>query len=97
LIDHCIDWRLKRSFPGHVVQPAEDVGWDALRSGFRLGQAQAAGLDVLLTIDNGFRQQQNRAGRSISVVLMLVRNNRLPPLVALIPDVLALLQTVQTG
>jgi len=97
LIDHCIDWRLKRFLPGHTVQTAEDMGWDALRNGLLLDQAQAAGFDVLLTVDKGFRHQQNLAGRSLSVILMRVRNNRLPTLAALAPDVLALLPTVQPG
>jgi predicted nuclease of predicted toxin-antitoxin system len=97
LIDHCIDWRLKRFLLGHTVQTAEDMGWDALRNGLLLDQAQASGFDVLLTVDKGFRHQQNLAGRSISVILMRVRNNRLPTLVALAPDVLALLPTVQPG
>lgn len=97
LIDHCIDWRLRRSFPGHTAQTSADMGWDTLRNGLLLDQAQAAGFEVLTTVDRGFRHQQNLAGRSISVILMRVRNNRLPTLVALVPDVLALLPTVQPG
>lgn len=97
LIDHCIDWRLKRHLPGQTVQAAADMGWDTLRNGRLLDQAQAAGFDVLLTVDKGFRHQQNLAGRSISVILLRVRNNRLPTLVAFIPDVLTLLPTIQPG
>jgi predicted nuclease of predicted toxin-antitoxin system len=97
LIDHCLDWRIKRFFPGHTVQAAADMGWDTLRNGLLLDQAQAGGFDVLLTVDKGFRHQQNLAGRPISVILMRVRNTRLSTLVALLPDVLALLPTVQPG
>jgi predicted nuclease of predicted toxin-antitoxin system len=97
LIDHCMDWRLKRFFPGHTVQAAADLGWDILRNGLLLDQAQAAGFDILLTVDKGFRHQQNLAGRPISVVLMRVGDTRLPALVALVPEVVALLPTVQPG
>lgn len=97
LIDHCVDWRLKRFLPGHTVQTVADMGWDALRNSLLLDQAQAAGFDVLLTVDKGFRHQQNLASRSVSVILMRVRNNRLPTLAALMPDVVALLPMIQPG
>jgi hypothetical protein len=72
------------------------MGWDRLRNGFLLDQAQAA-FDVLLTVDKGFRYQQTLSGRPIAVVLMRARDNRLTTLRALVPDVLAFLPTVQPG
>jgi predicted nuclease of predicted toxin-antitoxin system len=96
LIDHCVDWRVKRLLPGHVAKAAADMGWDLLRNSALLDQAQAA-FDVLLTVDKGFRNQQHLAGRPISVVLMRARDNRLSTLQALLPDVLALLPTIQPG
>jgi predicted nuclease of predicted toxin-antitoxin system len=97
LIDHCVDWRLKRFLPGHTVQTAKEMGWGALRNSQLLDEAQAAGFEAFLTVDRGFGHQQNLAGRSLSVVLMRVSNNRLPTVAALAPDVLALLPRVQPG
>jgi hypothetical protein len=28
LLDHCVDWRLRRSLPAHVVTTAAEMGWD---------------------------------------------------------------------
>jgi hypothetical protein len=97
LVDHCADWRLKRLLPGHAVHTAKDMGWDALRNGLLLDQAQASGFDALLTIDKGFRHQQNLAGRTIAGILMRVPNNRLATMAALVPDVLNLLPAVHPG
>ena len=97
LIDHCIDWRLKRFLPGHAVQTAKEMGWGTLRNSLLLDQAQAAGFESFLTVDRGFRHQQNLAGRSIAVILISVPNNRLTTMTALAPDILALLPTVKPG
>lgn len=97
LIDHCIDWRLKQFLTGHTVQTAKEMGWGALRNSLLLDEAQAAGIEAFLTVDRGFGHQQNLAGRSISVILMRVPNNRLPTMTALVPAVLALLPTIQPG
>ena len=71
--------------------------WDTLRNGLLLDQAQAAGFEVLLTVDKGFRHQQYLAGRPIAVILMLAVTNRFADLALLAPDVLALLPTTQPG
>ena len=85
LIDHCVDWRLKRFLPGHAVQTAKEMGWGTLRNSLLLDQAQAAGFEALLTVDRGFGHQQNLTGRSIAVILFRVPNNRLPTMKALAP------------
>jgi len=36
LIDHCVDWRLKRFLPGHAVQTAKEMGWGTLRNSLLL-------------------------------------------------------------
>src|SRR5262249_58185375 len=94
LIDHCVDWRLKRRLPGHTVQTAKEMGWGAVRNSVLPDQAQAAGFEAFLTVDRGFLHQQNLAGRSISVILIRVPNNRLATIAALAPDILALLPPV---
>jgi len=39
------------------------MGWEALKNGKLLEAAQAAGLVVLLTVDQNLRYQQNLQGR----------------------------------
>jgi hypothetical protein len=51
LLDHCVDWRLRRHLPGHAVRTCREEGWDMLKNGVLLSTAEAGGFDVLLTVD----------------------------------------------
>jgi len=33
LLDHCLDWRLSRSLPGHTVKAVGKLGWGRLKDG----------------------------------------------------------------
>ncbi len=96
LLDHCLNWRLKRHLPGHVVQATSELGWDAIRNGRLLTLAEAE-FDVFLTVDKGIKYQQNFAGRNIAVITLRGINNRIATHVPLMPQVLALLPTVEPG
>src|SRR5258706_2611259 len=94
LLDHCIDWRLARSLPTHHVKSTRDMGWDNLRNGLLLAHA-AADFDVMLTVDQNIKHQQNLRTLPISVVVLVAASNRLSYLLPLIPQVeLALGQLV---
>ncbi len=43
LLDHCIDWRLKRALLAHEVQAARDFGWDELKNGNLLASSVGTG------------------------------------------------------
>ena len=96
LLDHCLDWRLKRLLPGHFVQATFQLGWDSFRNGRLLALAEGQ-FDVFLTVDKGLKYQQNMTGRHIAVITLRARNNRLATHAPLMPQVLALLPTVQPG
>jgi predicted nuclease of predicted toxin-antitoxin system len=97
LLDHCVNRNLRKLLPAHHVRTAREMGWDQLRNGSLLAAAEAGGFDVLLTVDKGFRHQQNLAGLTISVVLMRGKNSRFATLAALIPAFDALVPTIQPG
>jgi predicted nuclease of predicted toxin-antitoxin system len=90
LLDHCVDWRLSRSWPNHVVKSAQEMGWDKLRNG-RLLAAAAGEFDVLLTVDRNLKHQQNLAHLPIAVVVLISKSNRLTDLLALVPAIEAAL------
>ncbi len=96
LLDHCLNWRLKRLLPGHTVQATFELGWDKFSNG-RLLTLAAPQFDVFVTVDKGIRYQQNLAGRDIAVITLRGRNNRIETHAPLMPQVLALLPTVQPG
>ncbi len=96
LLDHNLDWRLKRLLPGHEVATAKDMGWEEADDGDLLRVAEAE-FDVVLTGDKNFRHQQNLRGRGIALIVLLARRNILQTTAPLMPQVLALLPTVQPG
>jgi hypothetical protein len=51
LIDECIDERLGLLFPGHDCQTARFANLAGLKNGRLLEAAEAAGFDVLITVD----------------------------------------------
>ena len=57
---------------GHAVEEARSQGWDTLRNGELLDEAEAAaaGFDLFLTTDRNLRYQQNLAGRQIAIVVL---------------------------
>ena len=96
LLDHCLNWRLKRLLPGHVVKATFEMDWDAVRNGRLLTLAESQ-FEVFLTVDKGIKYQQNFIGRNIAVITLRGRNNRIETHAPLMPQVLALLPTVQPG
>ena len=55
---------------GHTVTTAAQAGWDTLKNGELLREAEEAGFDVLLTPDKNIGYQQNLRGRKIAVVVI---------------------------
>ena len=96
LLDHCLPKRLRRHLPGYGVTTAREMRWEEIRNGELLSLAEAQ-FDVFLTIDKGIKHQQNMAGRTIAVITLRAKSNQIERLAPLMPQVLALLPTVQPG
>ena len=96
VLDHNLDWRLKRLLPGHEVATAKDMGWEEAGDGDLLAAAEAE-FDVLLTGDKSLRYRQNLPGYNIALFVLEVRRNILSVMASLMPHVLALLPTVEPG
>ena len=77
LIDECVDERLRLLFRGHKCQTARFANLAGLTNGRLLDAAEAAGFDVLVTVDQNIPDQQNLTGRKISVIILRGRTNRL--------------------
>jgi len=96
LLDECVDWRLTRSIVGHDVKTARQMGWSAIKNGELLVLASQA-FDVFVTVDRNLSFQQNLATRSISVIVLRARTNRLTELVPLVPGLLSAIETATPG
>lgn len=97
LLDNCVPKRLARSFPGHEVVHASQVGWSALSNGKLLAEAESAGFQVLLTIDRGLRFQNSLSGRSISLITLLSPSSRLEVLETMSSEIVSILATLEPG
>jgi len=60
---------IARSLVGHEVAFARQIGWNELKNGELLREAEEAGYDLLLTSDKNIRYQQNLFGRKIAIVV----------------------------
>jgi predicted nuclease of predicted toxin-antitoxin system len=97
LIDECIDERVRLLFPGHDCQTARFAGMAGLKNGRLLDAAEAAGFDVLITVDQNIPEQQNLAGSKIAIVILYGRTNRLRDLAPLVPLSLSALGSIRPG
>ena len=97
LIDECIDERLRHLFPGHDCQTARFAEFTGLTNGQLLDAAEAAGFEVLVTVDQGIPEQQSMVGRRISVLILRSTTNRLRDLETIVPAALSALQAIQPG
>ena len=78
LLDEQLNWRLYRLFgEGFEVDNIGRRGWKGTKNGALLALMEAAGFDVLLTIDQGIPHQQNLLNSTISVVKLEAVSNRI--------------------
>jgi predicted nuclease of predicted toxin-antitoxin system len=97
LIDECVDERLRRLFPGHDCQTARFANLAGLKNGQLLDAAEAAGFDVLVTVDRNIPDQQDLAGRRISLIILHGSTNRLRDLELLVPAAILALRSIGRG
>jgi predicted nuclease of predicted toxin-antitoxin system len=96
LLDHCLDWRLSRSIPGHTVKAVGKLGWSRLKDGVLLAKAQV-GFDVLVTSDKNLAYQQNLTRFRLAVVILDVPSNRIEDCLPKMPLLLAVLPQLIKG
>lgn len=97
LLDECVPRRLARELAGHLVRTVPQEGWSGKKNGELLALMSAAGFEVLLTVDQSIRQQQDLRAAGVAVVVMIGASNQLASLLPLVPDVLAALGKVRPG
>lgn len=77
LLDESLPRQLARHLEGHETQTVQRQGWAGLKNGVLL-RAAAAEFDVFLTGDQNLQFQQNFAGLSLAVIVLVAFNNRSP-------------------
>lgn len=87
----------RKALPKHFVKTAYEMGWAGLKNGALLARAQDAGFEVLLTVDQNLRYQQNLKGRVIAVVVLIANGIDVEDLLPLVPALENTLAQIQPG
>ena len=64
LLDECLPLDFRHSFSSHETHTAQWAGFKSKKNGELLRAAEAAGYDVLLTVDQGYRTKRIRKAGS---------------------------------
>jgi hypothetical protein len=80
LIDECIPRKFKRNLSGHDCLTVPEAALAGTENGQLLSLADERGFEVFLTIDRGFEYEQNLSSRSIAVMIVRAKSNRMSDL-----------------
>ena len=97
LLDECVPRRLRQELPGHDVHTIAEMGWSGKKNGELLRLMAAQGFEVLLTVDQSIRHQQNLQAAGIAVLVLIAVSNRLADLAPLMPSVIAAFGSIKPG
>lgn len=89
-------WIFVTAFLGET-HSAEWTGLKGRKNGELLRDAELAGYDVLLTVDQGISHQQNPAGRKLSIIAIRSRTNQLEDLLPFVDAALKALEETIPG
>ena len=97
LLDECVDERLRLLFSGHDCHSARYAGLAGLKNGELVLAAEAAGFEVMITVDQNIQDQQNLGSGKLSLLILCAPTNRLSDLKLLVPIALDALDSLQPG
>ena len=69
LLDACVPRPLRKFFPDHTVQTAQEMGWGELKNGALLQEAESQ-FDAFVTTDQNLKYQQNVADRKLAILVL---------------------------
>lgn len=96
LLDDCVPKKLKYELPGHDVRTVTEMGWSGMKNGPLLIRA-AQEFEVLVTVDQGPKHQQNLSSPLLTIIVLVPVNSSIERLRALMPMVLQELQHISPG
>jgi hypothetical protein len=96
LFDENMPRKLRRDLAEFHVRTAQEQGWSAFKNGELLKRCSEA-FDVLVTIDQSMRYQQNLVKFTIGVVVIEVPDTRLIHLRPLVPQLRQAITRVEPG
>jgi predicted nuclease of predicted toxin-antitoxin system len=97
LLDECMPLDFRRSFPNHETHTVQWAGLKGQKNGELIRTAEAAGYEVLITVDQGIPHQQPLAGRKLSIVVVRCKTNQLEDLLPLVDAILRTIEAITPG
>lgn len=97
LLDECVPRRLRRELPGHDVRTVHEMGWQGKKNGELLELMVTQGFEVLMTVDQNLRHQQNLPTHGVAVIVLIAASNRLADLTPLMPPARLALDSIHPG
>jgi hypothetical protein len=76
LLDECVPWPLSRHLKSHQCANPHRLGWDGLKNGDLLAEAENK-FEAFITSDQSLRYQQNRNGRRLAILELWTNDWRL--------------------
>ena len=89
--------KFRRALLAHTVRTIREMGWAGKKNGDLLALMAGQGFEVLLTVDQNLRYQQNVPASGVAVVVLVSRTNRTGDLLPLVPDLELALASVRPG
>ncbi len=96
LFDECVTNYLKPEFAEHEVSTIEEAGFKGLKNG-KLLEAASPKFDVLITVDQNLRFQQNIKNFDIAILVLKAARSTYPMLKPLVPRALEKLRSIDPG
>ena len=97
LLDECLPLDFRHSFTNHEAHTVQWAGLKSKKNGELLRAAEAAGYEVLVTVDQGIPHQQSSLGRKIAVIVIRSQTNQLEDLIPIVDAVLHVLMMILPG
>ena len=96
ILDECLDRRLAKEIPGHLVKTVPEMGWAGLKNGMLLSKAQEE-FDIFITSDQNLSFQQNLSQYNIAILVLCPATNQLNDLQFVLSKALKKLLTLKSG
>jgi len=97
LLDECLPLDFRHSLPNHDVHTVQWAGFKGQTNGELLRAAEAAGYEVLLTVDQGMPHQTGPSSRKLAIIVVRSRTNQIEDLLPLVDAILRALEMALPG
>ena len=97
LLDECIPRKFKNSLAGHECLTVPEAGLAGKKNGELLSIAEHQGYTIFLPMDKGVEYEQNLKRRSIAIMILRAKSNRLVDLLPLAEDCVRQIDSIRMG